>query len=65
MGHFDSGLLQSKLMSMIHFTPKAKNLNPVDLNGKADPYLVLKLGRKEINDKDNKQFNILNPVFGK
>ena len=37
----------------------------MDLNGKADPYVILKLGRKEKNDKEHKQFNTLNPTIGK
>lgn len=41
------------------------DLHPADLNGKADPYLVIKLGRKEIVDKDNKKLNTLNPTFGR
>ena len=41
------------------------DLHPADLNGKADPYIIIKAGRKEISDKQNKKMNTLNPVFGR
>ncbi|XP_055712780.1 otoferlin-like isoform X2 [Phlebotomus papatasi] len=44
---------------------KATDLHPMDLNGKADPYVVLQLGSKRISDKDNYVSKQLNPVFGK
>ncbi|KAJ8935193.1 hypothetical protein NQ314_012950, partial [Rhamnusium bicolor] len=44
---------------------KANDLHPMDLNGKADPYIVLQLGSKRISDKDNYISKQLNPVFGK
>ncbi|MCI4389544.1 hypothetical protein PGIGA_G00099320 [Pangasianodon gigas] len=44
---------------------RATNLHPTDLNGKADPYIVIKLGKTEIRDKDNYISKQLNPVFGK
>ncbi|CRK93099.1 CLUMA_CG006578, isoform A [Clunio marinus] len=44
---------------------KATDLHPMDLNGKADPYVVLQLGGKKISDKDNYVSKQLNPVFGK
>lgn len=44
---------------------KATDLHPMDLNGKADPYVVLQLGGKKISDKDNYISKQLNPVFGK
>lgn len=44
---------------------KATDLHPMDLNGKADPYVVLQLGGKRISDKDNYVSKQLNPVFGK
>ncbi|XP_015590570.1 otoferlin [Cephus cinctus] len=44
---------------------KANDLHPCDLNGKADPYVVLQLGGKRISDKDNYISKQLNPVFGK
>lgn len=44
---------------------KASDLHPMDLNGKADPYVVLQLGSKRISDKDNYVSKQLNPVFGK
>lgn len=37
----------------------------MDINGKADPYLVLQLGSKRVSDKDNYVSKQLNPVFGK
>lgn len=44
---------------------KATDLHPTDTNGKADPYIVLQLGSKKINDKENYISKQLNPVFGK
>ncbi|XP_063373180.1 otoferlin-like [Cydia amplana] len=44
---------------------KATDLHPMDLNGKADPYIVLHLGSKRISDKENYVSKQLNPVFGK
>nr|CAD7405426.1 unnamed protein product [Timema poppensis] len=44
---------------------KANDLHPMDLNGKADPYVVLQLGSKRISDKDSYISKQLNPVFGK
>lgn len=44
---------------------KANDLHPMDLNGKADPYIVLQLGSKRISDKDNYISKQLNPIFGK
>ncbi|XP_055682391.1 otoferlin [Lutzomyia longipalpis] len=44
---------------------KATDLHPMDLNGKADPYVVLQLGGKRISDKENYVSKQLNPVFGK
>ena len=44
---------------------KALDLHPADANGKADPYLVIQLGSKEISDKENYISKQLNPVFGK
>lgn len=44
---------------------KATDLHPMDLNGKADPYVVLHLGGKRVSDKDNYISKQLNPVFGK
>ncbi|KAK3542372.1 hypothetical protein QTP86_025854 [Hemibagrus guttatus] len=44
---------------------RATNLHPTDLNGKADPYIVIKLGKTEIKDKENYISKQLNPVFGK
>ena len=44
---------------------KANDLHPMDINGKADPYLVLQLGPKRVSDKENYVSKQLNPVFGK
>uniref|UniRef100_A0A8C2FXN6 Fer-1 like family member 6 n=1 Tax=Cyprinus carpio TaxID=7962 RepID=A0A8C2FXN6_CYPCA len=43
----------------------AFNLHPADPDGKADPYIVLKLGKTEIKDRDNYIPKQLNPVFGR
>lgn len=45
--------------------PQATDLHPADINGKADPYVVIKLGKSEIKDKENYISKQLNPVFGK
>lgn len=47
------------------YVVKATALHPADLNGKADPYIFLSLGRTKINDKENYISKQLNPVFGK
>lgn len=44
---------------------RATDLHPADLNGKADPYLVIRLGQNKLSDKDNYVSKQLNPVFGK
>uniref|UniRef100_A0A4W3JS53 Fer-1 like family member 6 n=1 Tax=Callorhinchus milii TaxID=7868 RepID=A0A4W3JS53_CALMI len=43
----------------------AMNLYPADPDGKADPYIVLQLGKTEIKDRDNYIPKELNPVFGR
>ena len=47
------------------YVVKANDLHPMDINGKADPYLVLQFGNKKVSDKDNYVSKQLNPVFGK
>ncbi|XP_052861524.1 otoferlin-like [Anopheles cruzii] len=47
------------------YVVKATDLHPMDLNGKADPYVVLQLGSKRVADKENYVSKQLNPVFGK
>ncbi|XP_026858261.2 otoferlin isoform X1 [Electrophorus electricus] len=44
---------------------RATDLHPSDINGKADPYIAIKLGKTEIKDKENYVSKQLNPVFGK
>jgi len=44
---------------------QALELHPVDFNGLADPYLVIRCGNQKVNDKENKILNDLNPVFGR
>ncbi|XP_040913171.1 fer-1-like protein 6 isoform X2 [Toxotes jaculatrix] len=43
----------------------ASNLHPADQDGKADPYIVVRLGKNEIRDRDNYIPKQLNPVFGR
>uniref|UniRef100_A0A671L0L5 Fer-1 like family member 6 n=1 Tax=Sinocyclocheilus anshuiensis TaxID=1608454 RepID=A0A671L0L5_9TELE len=43
----------------------AFSLHPADPDGKADPYIVLKLGKTDIKDRDNYIPKQLNPVFGR
>uniref|UniRef100_UPI00398F4D76 otoferlin isoform X2 n=1 Tax=Pristiophorus japonicus TaxID=55135 RepID=UPI00398F4D76 len=47
------------------YVVRATELHPADINGKADPYIVIKLGKTEIKDKENYISKQLNPVFGK
>uniref|UniRef100_A0A672YWU7 C2 domain-containing protein n=1 Tax=Sphaeramia orbicularis TaxID=375764 RepID=A0A672YWU7_9TELE len=47
------------------YVVSAINLHPADPDGKADPYIVLRLGKKEIRDRDNYIPKQLNPVFGR
>lgn len=44
---------------------KAIDLQPMDPNGLADPYLVVTLGKTKIKDSDKYIPNTLNPMFGK
>lgn len=44
---------------------QAFNLSPADPDGKADPYIVVKLGQTEIKDRDKYIPKQLNPVFGR
>uniref|UniRef100_G1KWU1 C2 domain-containing protein n=1 Tax=Anolis carolinensis TaxID=28377 RepID=G1KWU1_ANOCA len=43
---------------------KATNLTPADPNGKADPYLIVKIGQQQKDTKDRYIPKQLNPVFG-
>ncbi|XP_045883099.1 fer-1-like protein 6 isoform X2 [Meles meles] len=43
----------------------AFNLSPADPDGKADPYIVVRLGQTEIKDRDKYIPKQLNPVFGR
>lgn len=45
--------------------PQATDLHPADINGKADPYIAIRLGKTDIRDKENYISKQLNPVFGK
>ncbi|KAM6906073.1 otoferlin [Lycodopsis pacificus] len=47
------------------YVVRAADLHPADINGKADPYVVIKLGKSEVKDKENYISKQLNPVFGK
>uniref|UniRef100_A0A9J7YHL1 Otoferlin b n=1 Tax=Cyprinus carpio carpio TaxID=630221 RepID=A0A9J7YHL1_CYPCA len=47
------------------YVVRATELHPADINGKADPYIAIKLGKTEIKDKENYISKQLNPVFGK
>uniref|UniRef100_H3ANS6 C2 domain-containing protein n=1 Tax=Latimeria chalumnae TaxID=7897 RepID=H3ANS6_LATCH len=43
----------------------ATSLHPADPNGKADPYIRIRLGSQEISDMENYVSKQLNPVFGR
>ncbi|XP_051565654.1 fer-1-like protein 6 [Myxocyprinus asiaticus] len=62
-GYLDSG--QFKINQGIPPNTAAFNLHPADPDGKADPYIVLKLGKTEIKDRVNYIPKQLNPVFGR
>ncbi|XP_062979851.1 otoferlin isoform X1 [Elgaria multicarinata webbii] len=47
------------------YVVRATDLHPADINGKADPYVAIKLGKTDIKDKENYISKQLNPVFGK
>ncbi|MGH0147752.1 UNVERIFIED_CONTAM: hypothetical protein FKN15_036677, partial [Acipenser sinensis] len=47
------------------YVVRATDLHPADINGKADPYVVIKIGKTEIKDKENYISKQLNPIFGK
>lgn len=47
------------------FPSQATDLHPADINGKADPYIAIRLGKTDIRDKENYISKQLNPVFGK
>ncbi|XP_061482497.1 otoferlin isoform X2 [Rhineura floridana] len=47
------------------YVVRATDLHPADINGKADPYIVIKLGKTDIKDKENYISKQLNPIFGK
>ncbi|KAG8196228.1 hypothetical protein JTE90_007950 [Oedothorax gibbosus] len=44
---------------------KAVNLSAADVTGTSDPYVVLKLGRQRLSDRENYVSKQLNPFFGK
>ncbi|NXM25484.1 OTOF protein, partial [Oxyruncus cristatus] len=46
------------------YVVRATDLHPADINGKADPYIAIRLGRTDIRDKENYISKQLNPVFG-
>lgn len=43
---------------------QATNLTPTDPNGKADPYLVVRVGQQSQDTKDRYIPKQLNPTFG-
>ncbi|XP_012598790.2 fer-1-like protein 6 [Microcebus murinus] len=43
----------------------AFNLSPADPDGKSDPYIVIRIGKTEIKDRDKYIPKQLNPVFGR
>ncbi|XP_051958046.1 fer-1-like protein 4 isoform X2 [Xyrauchen texanus] len=46
------------------YVVKATNLAPTDPNGKADPYVVVKVGHQQMDSKERYIPKQLNPVFG-
>ncbi|XP_023396913.2 LOW QUALITY PROTEIN: fer-1-like protein 5 [Loxodonta africana] len=46
------------------YVVRAFSLQPQDYNGLCDPYVILKLGQKQIGNRDTYQPNTLDPIFG-
>ncbi|XP_065062327.1 otoferlin-like isoform X2 [Rhopilema esculentum] len=44
---------------------RASELHPTDVNGKADPYLVVTCGKQKNKDRENYIPKQLNPIFGR
>uniref|UniRef100_A0A7N6BSD7 C2 domain-containing protein n=1 Tax=Anabas testudineus TaxID=64144 RepID=A0A7N6BSD7_ANATE len=59
------GIRHNKTYNIFYSIHQATDLHPADINGKADPYIVIKLGKSEVKDKENYISKQLNPVFGK
>lgn len=41
------------------------NLRPKDINGKSDPYIIITMNNKVINDRKNYISKQVNPIFGR
>uniref|UniRef100_A0A3Q2DZI6 Fer-1 like family member 6 n=1 Tax=Cyprinodon variegatus TaxID=28743 RepID=A0A3Q2DZI6_CYPVA len=69
LGHFrvNRGIPQNISVQVLIrvYVVSASNLHPADPDGKADPYILLRLGKNEIKDRDNYIPKQLNPVFGR
>ncbi|XP_077442838.1 otoferlin isoform X1 [Stigmatopora argus] len=66
MGMFQSTPHNDPIHVLVRvYVVRATDLHPADINGKADPYVVIKLGKSEVRDKENYISKQLNPVFGK
>ncbi|XP_054603148.2 fer-1-like protein 6 isoform X3 [Nothobranchius furzeri] len=69
MGHYriDRGIPPNNQVQVLIrvYIISASNLHPADPDGKADPYIVLRIGKNEIKDRDNYIPKELNPVFGR
>ncbi|KAM9212099.1 LOW QUALITY PROTEIN: fer-1-like protein 5 [Dugong dugon] len=46
------------------YVVRAFSLQPQDYNGLCDPYVILKLGQKQLGNRDMYQPNTLDPIFG-
>uniref|UniRef100_A0A8C5CLV0 C2 domain-containing protein n=1 Tax=Gadus morhua TaxID=8049 RepID=A0A8C5CLV0_GADMO len=55
---------EERLMGKYKVGRSATGLAPADLNGKADPYLLLKAGQQKLSTRENYIPKHLNPVFG-
>jgi Ca2+-dependent lipid-binding protein len=47
------------------YVVRASGLSSRDLNGKSDPYLIVKLGSRVIDDQENGFKQQLDPTFGR
>lgn len=65
MGPSERGLGPLGAYSGSTVPTQATDLHPADINGKADPYIAIRLGKTDIRDKENYISKQLNPVFGK
>jgi hypothetical protein len=61
---FDIKKIQKTITSVVRlYVVKAEHLQPKDSNGKADPYIVVKLGKEKRSNRDHHCSETLDPEF--